>query len=66
MASPYNSLPNEGKSCSLFSAFRFVIDVLHVLPEIAQAKGGNDIEEAVITVPFHFSDEQRTAMRYSI
>ena len=34
--------------------------------EIAQANGGNDIEEAVITVPFHFNDEQRAAIRYSI
>jgi len=32
--------------------------------EIAQANGGNDIEDAVITVPLHFSDEQRVAMRY--
>ena len=34
--------------------------------EIAQANGGNDIEDAVITVPLHFSDEQRVAMRYII
>ena len=53
---------NDFKRCSLFSAFQFISNVL--LPEIAQAKGGNDIEEAVITVPFHFSDDQRTAMRY--
>lgn len=32
--------------------------------EIAQANGGNDIEDAVITVPLHLSDEQRVAMRY--
>ena len=36
-----------------------------IFTEIAQANGGNDIEEAVITAPLHFSDEQRTAMRYS-
>ena len=34
--------------------------------EIAQANGGNDITDAVITVPLHFSDEQRVAMRYII
>lgn len=34
--------------------------------EIAQANGGNDIEEAVITVPLHFNDEQRAAIRYFI
>ena len=34
--------------------------------EIAQANGGNDVEEAVITVPLHFSDKQRTAIRYFI
>lgn len=39
------------------------IDCFH-FTEIAQANGGNDIEEAVITVPLHFSDEQKTAIRY--
>lgn len=34
--------------------------------EIARANGGSDIEEAVITVPLHFNDEQKTATRYSI
>ena len=34
--------------------------------EIAQGNSGSEIDEAVITVPLHFSDEQRTAMRYSI
>ncbi|XP_044172882.1 heat shock 70 kDa protein 14-like [Acropora millepora] len=42
-------------------------DVLKIifdkLLEIAQANGGNDIDEAVITVPFHFNDKQRTATR---
>ena len=35
-------------------------------PEIAQANGGNDIEEAVITVPLHFNEDQRAAIRYFI
>lgn len=39
----------------------FFLNVL--LSEIARANGGNGISEAVITVPFHFSDEQKTAMR---
>lgn len=47
-----------------FSTFTQIINVL--FSEIAQANGGNDIEEAVITVPLHFNDEQRTAMRYSV
>ena len=39
----------------------FFLNVL--LSEIARANGGNGISEGVITVPFHFSDEQKTAMR---
>lgn len=34
--------------------------------EIARANGGNDIEEAVITIPLHFNDEQRAAIKYFI
>lgn len=44
--------------------YRFFWHNFTVLPsEIAQANGGNDIDEAVITVPFHFNDKQRTATR---
>ena len=48
----------------LINLFTFFWHNFTVLPsEIAQANGGNDIDEAVITVPFHFNDKQRTATR---
>lgn len=47
-----------------FYSHLYYFKQFHVLPsEIAQANGGNDIDEAVITVPFHFDDKQRTATR---
>lgn len=46
-----------------FSPKDVVRMIFQKLLEIAQANGGNDIEDAVITVPLHFSDEQRVAMR---
>lgn len=35
-----------------------------ICTEISQANGGNDIEEAVITAPLHFSNEQKTEIRW--
>ena len=45
--------------------FYFTVFFCFVLffKEIAQANGGNDIEEAVITAPLHFNDEQKTEIR---
>ncbi|XP_068710647.1 heat shock 70 kDa protein 14-B-like [Montipora foliosa] len=48
---------------TLFSPKEVVSMIFKKMLEIARANGGNGISEAVITVPFHFSDEQKTAMR---
>ncbi|XP_020606283.1 heat shock 70 kDa protein 14-B-like [Orbicella faveolata] len=48
---------------TLFSPKEVVRMIFQKLLEIAQANGGNDIEEAVITIPLHFNDEQRAAIR---
>ncbi|KAJ7383631.1 Heat shock 70 kDa protein 14 [Desmophyllum pertusum] len=48
---------------TLFSPKEVVKLIFQKLLEIARANGGSDIEEAVITVPLHFNDEQRAATR---
>ncbi|CAH3104805.1 unnamed protein product [Pocillopora meandrina] len=48
---------------TLFSPKEVIKMIFEKLLEISQANGGNDIEEAVITAPLHFSNEQKTEIR---
>lgn len=48
---------------TLFSPKEVVKIIFEKLLEISQANGGNDIEEAVITTPLHFTHEQKTEIR---
>jgi len=51
------------EKATLFSPKEVIKMIFQKLLEIAQGNSGSEIDEAVITVPLHFSDEQRTAMR---
>ncbi|PFX31560.1 Heat shock 70 kDa protein 14-B [Stylophora pistillata] len=48
---------------TLFSPKEVVKIIFEKLLKISQANGGNDIEEAVITTPLHFTHEQKTEIR---